>query len=228
MWKTVPAAESIAVGSAFRGWECGYAAAWWCNRACRPLMPGWLLEKGRSSWTSCWWRSMPRASTSEILCRWLGMGWFPGPWKHPAAPVLARCFVCSANGSWGMSFGGTQQHLWRRELQPVGVTGGGLNELWRSGCSSLWTTRTCTFRPHAFCVDPSPAECLVSFCPTCTSDHVDPLCCAEALASGDMRLEMPALRFGENTGRIIQHLVRQNLPLVQRGGRSGAGCSVAR
>ena len=58
--------------------------------------------------------------------------------------------------------------------------------------------------------------CLVSFCPTCTLDRADPLCCAEALASGDMRLEMPALRFGENTGRIIQHLVRQNMPLVQR------------
>ena len=65
--------------------------------------------------------------------------------------------------------------------------------------------------------------CLVSFCPTCTSDRVDPLCCAEALASGDMRLEMPALPFGENTGRIIQHSVRQNLPLVQRGGPEGRG-----
>lgn len=60
------------------------------------------------------------------------------------------------------------------------------------------------------------AGCLVHFCTTCTEERIDPFCCEEARASGDMRLEMPAIRFGESTGRIIQQLVRENLPLVQQ------------
>ena len=220
VWRIAPAAATNAEGSAFRGWGCGHAAPWWCNRACRPQMPGWPLERGRSSWTSCWWRSMLRASTSEILCRWRGMGWCPGLWKHLAVPVSARSSACSVTGSWGTSSGGTQQYLWRHELNPVGVTGGRAQRAMAEWLQFVVdypdlhipaSCALCGSLTRHLCVG-----CLVSFCPTCTLDRADPLCCAEALASGDMRLEMPALRFGENTGRIIQHLVRQNMPLVQR------------
>ena len=220
VWRIALAAENSAAGSAFRGWECGHAAPWWCNRACRPLRPGWLLVKGKSSWTSCWWRS--------------GSGFY----LRDLMPVAWDGLVSRAVEAPGCARVSTVFRMFRH--WQLG------HELWRDPAVSMATRaeprrsdRGRAQRAMAewlqFVVDypdlhiPAPCAlcgsltrhlcvgCLVSFCPTCRLDRADPLCCAEAMASGDMRLEMPALRFGENTGRIIQHLVRQNLPLVQRG-----------
>ena len=52
--------------------------------------------------------------------------------------------------------------------------------------------------------------CLLPFCAACTLSGTDRPCCEEDRAQGDLRLEVPALRFGESTGRIFQRLIRQH------------------